>query len=44
MNQTDASDGAESIYRNGKVYTGYYKKFHLCCKLIEIRSRHQEGS
>ena len=27
MNQTDASDGAESIYRNGKVYTGYYKKF-----------------
>jgi len=28
MNQTDASDGAESIYRNGKVYTGYYKKFH----------------
>jgi len=22
-NQTDASDGAESIYRNGKVYTGY---------------------
>jgi len=28
MNQTDASKGAESIYRNGKVYTGYYKKFH----------------
>ena len=28
MSQTDASDGAESIYRNGKVYTGYYKKFH----------------
>jgi hypothetical protein len=28
MNQTDASDGAESIYRNGVVYTGYYKKFH----------------
>ena len=28
MNQTDASEGAESIYRNGKVYTGYYKKFH----------------
>jgi len=28
MNQTDASDGTESIYRNGKVYTGYYKKFH----------------
>jgi len=28
MSLTDASDGAESIYRNGKVYTGYYKKFH----------------
>ena len=28
MNQTDASEGAESIYRIGKVYTGYYKKFH----------------
>ena len=28
MNQTDASEGAESIYCNGKVYTGYYKKFH----------------
>ena len=28
MNQTDASEGTESIYRNGKVYTGYYKKFH----------------
>jgi len=28
MNQTDTSEGAESIYRNGKVYTGYYKKFH----------------
>jgi hypothetical protein len=28
MNQTDASEGAESIYRNGKVYKGYYKKFH----------------
>jgi len=28
MNQTDASDAAESIYRNGKVYKGYYKKFH----------------
>jgi len=28
MNQTDASDGAESIYRNGEVYTGYCKKFH----------------
>jgi len=28
VNQTDASDAAESIYRNGKVYTGYYKKFH----------------
>ena len=28
MNRTDASEGAESIYRNGIVYTGYYKKFH----------------
>ena len=28
MNRTDASKGAESIYRNGEVYTGYYKKFH----------------
>ena len=28
MNQTDASKGAESIYRNGRVYTGYYKKLH----------------
>ena len=28
MIQTDASEGAESIYRNRKVYTGYYKKFH----------------
>ena len=28
MNQTDASEGAESIYRNGKMYTGNYKKFH----------------
>jgi len=38
MNQTDASDGAEFIYRNGKVYTGYYKNFMLCRKLIVIRS------
>jgi hypothetical protein len=38
MNQTDASDGAEFIYRNGKVYTGYYKNFVLCRKLIVIRS------
>ena len=28
MNQTDASEGTESIYCNGKVYTGFYKKFH----------------
>ena len=28
MNRTDASEGSESIYRHGKVYTGYYKKFH----------------
>ena len=38
MNQTDASEGAESIYCNGKVYTGYYKKFHALSQLIEIRS------
>jgi len=28
INQTGSSEDAESIYRNGKVYTGYYKKFY----------------
>jgi len=41
MNQTDAS--AESIYRNGKVYTGYYKKFHALLQADQDKVMAERG-